>query len=296
MRNLVGIFILILGLGLSQTTAFSANVREYFSSGQKFYEQGNYPKAIESLEKVVEADPNFAEAYNMLGLAHQALGDQGADVAWFYKVATEIDPQYLEAYSNLCRAYYDFHKFDLAQDACQKALIINPEYGQAQLTLAWIYLTGKSDPADALHYFEAVDKKIHIANVCFGMGLAYSMQGDTARSLEMITNLKAMGANDLASQLEADIRKQSQAPTSVAAQNPPPAAQKQAGTVISTSPQQASTPAAGEPQAISGQMTIRLRGQLSGMSSPQGATPKATTTLQTSTSPSKQHPGSLSGD
>ncbi|HPB67556.1 MAG TPA: tetratricopeptide repeat protein [Candidatus Omnitrophota bacterium] len=177
-------------------------LQEFYERGEAAYRQGNYKKAVQEYEKAVEIDPNFAPAYNALGLAHQAMQDKLSDVIWLFKVAVEIDPQYADAYHNMCRAYYQAGKHNEAEQSCRKALAVNPDMLNAKLSLAWIYLVGKQQPADAVLYFQQVLTKIQSPMIYFGLGLAYAQSGDRPRVLEVITALRNQGENNLATQLE----------------------------------------------------------------------------------------------
>jgi tetratricopeptide (TPR) repeat protein len=187
---------------LSQGTVFGQALRDFYERGEAEYKRGNYQKAVQEYEKAVEVDPNFAPAYNALGLAHQAMQDKLSDVLWFFKVAVDIDPQYADAYHNMCRAYYQAGKHNEAEQSCRKALEVNSDMLSAKLSLAWIYLVGKQQPADAVLYFNQVLGKIQSPMIYFGLGLAYAQSGDRPRVLEVITVLRNQGENNLATQLE----------------------------------------------------------------------------------------------
>jgi lipopolysaccharide biosynthesis regulator YciM len=284
MKKIIVFFVfLFISFFLRTVPVGAENFQELFQQGQEFYDQGNYQKAVEAFEKVVELDQNFAPAYNALGLAHLGLKDPVADVAWFFKVAVDIDPKYADAYSNLCRTYYQSDMFDEAEQACQDALAINPELPQAQLSLAWVYLRGPKKANEALHYFEKVEKKISSPMIDFGKGLAYSMLRDNARVLEMVTMLRLQGANDLASQLESDIRRTEEVPL------PPvpitaPVQSSSTSTIVGRQPAGNLNPSPENETALApGQMRIRLKGSM--QNSPSSG--KSSTT-------SKSHPGSLS--
>ncbi|HVP37437.1 MAG TPA: tetratricopeptide repeat protein [Terriglobales bacterium] len=51
----------------------TAASEKHFTNGKKFYNQGKYPKALQELNKSVEADPQNREAYYYLGLCYQKL-------------------------------------------------------------------------------------------------------------------------------------------------------------------------------------------------------------------------------
>ncbi len=206
MRKCLSLFFVFISFSLlGPATAGAQSFRELYEKGETEYHSGNYAQAIQHYEKAVEVDPNFAPVYNALGLAHQAIQDPLSDVIWFFKVAVDIDPQNTDAYHNMCRVYYQAGKHNEAEQACRKALAINPELAGVKLSLAWIYLVGKQQPADAILYFNDVAEKVQSPMVYFGLGLAYAQNNERARVLEVITLLRHMGENNLARQLERSI-------------------------------------------------------------------------------------------
>lgn len=72
-------------------SASRAGVQEYFDKGVESLKEGRVDEAIEYLEKVVKADPNFPQAYSELGRAyHKKRMLRKARVA--YKKALAQDP------------------------------------------------------------------------------------------------------------------------------------------------------------------------------------------------------------
>ncbi|MDP8265931.1 MAG: tetratricopeptide repeat protein [Candidatus Aceula meridiana] len=186
--------------------ACAQNYKDIFSQAVQYAQKGEHEKAIEFLEKVVELNPNFAPAYNFLGMSYQEAGLDPIEVAWYFKAAVDIDPTYELALINLGKAYYGLGHFDLAEKHTARALEINPESVNAMLSLGWIYLLGKSRPDDAVQYFQMVLERVKHPSAYFGLGMAYFMSGDTPRVLESITRLREMKQDPLAEQLELVIR------------------------------------------------------------------------------------------
>ncbi|MDP8264681.1 MAG: tetratricopeptide repeat protein [Candidatus Aceula lacicola] len=191
------------------------NVLESYSAEQYelLFDQANRlaqaeknEEAIKLYEKVIELNPNFAPAYNNLGMIYQFSGLDIAEVVWYFKTAIDADPKFDQAYVNLGKAYYNMGHFDLAERYTSKALEVNPRSDAARLSLGWICLLGKSRPDEALTYFKDVSAHTQHPSVFFGLGMAYFMSGDGARALEYITILREMGEDDLATQLETIIR------------------------------------------------------------------------------------------
>ena len=56
--------------------------------------------AIKFYEKAIDLNPNFADAYNNIGIVLLEMG-QSDDAIKFYQKALEIEPSYAEAHNNL---------------------------------------------------------------------------------------------------------------------------------------------------------------------------------------------------
>lgn len=265
------LFILVFPIGVF---ALSDEAAKLFEEGQQAASRGDHKKAVEYYEKVVELDTNFAPVYAALGASYEQMSAPVGDVAWFYDTAVSVDPQFIEAYDTLCRVCYQGGEFDRAEAACLKALELNPAYPSAQMSLAWIYLLGKSQPDKAIFYFRKVLERIKHPKVYFGLGMAYSMNGDRAEVLDVVTTLRGMGEVDLAAQLERSIRESIPQPLP---QDYVPMPQREPGTIVRSTDEPEPTP---EPTSspISGQTQIRLRGKLTGMGGQ-----------------SQEHPASLEG-
>ncbi len=250
--------------------SWAENIREVYEKGDAAFAQGHYKEAITYFEQVTKMNPKFAPGFNALGLAMKADSADLAEVAWYFKTAIELDPQYSEAYDNLGKAYYGLGYFDKAEQYCLKSLSLDPKNVSAQLSLAWIYLLGKSDTNKAIEYFQDVLKKVKIANVYYGMGMAYFMNDDRAMVLDMITQLRGMGENELAIQLEDMIRGKRYVPGS----------EGQRGSLVDIEPREIPedvqvppgenfVPLGQGSQSLDSMMRVRLRGRLFNVESPE---------------------------
>ena len=262
---------LLIIIFLLSSNVWANDFEEAFRKGQGSYQQGDYTKAIEYYEQAINFDPNSAAVYNALGLTYQAINASVKDTVWLYEVATDINPGYTEAYHNMCRVFYQAGEYESAEKACLQALEINPSLGNVQLSLAWLYLVGLSKPPQAIYYFQKVLELVQTPTVYFGLGMAYSKNGENARVLDTVTTLRVMGEENLASKLEAAVRSgYTYEPQDTRAVMP----QRQRGVLVESSTPQKPVP----PQpstASSGSMRIRLKGSLTGgettVSSPDGS-------------------------
>ena len=192
---------------INVASVYSAEQYEIlFDQASRLSQAGKNEEAIELYEQVIELNPNFAPAYNNIGMAYRSSGLDIVEVAWYFKAAIDIDPKFDQAYVNLGKAYYNMGHFDLAERYTAKAIEVNPGSAEAKLSLGWICLLGKSRPDEALVYFKDVVDRTGHPSAFFGLGMAYFMSGDGARVLECITKLREMGEDNLAMQLETIIR------------------------------------------------------------------------------------------
>lgn len=187
------------------------SARELFEAGQAAYEQGDLSNAVKYFEQSIEADPDSAPAYSGLGQVTLTNNGPLKDIIWLFEQAAELEPQNPEHFANMCRAYFQHQEHAKAEAACLKALELAPDSGSTQLTLAWIYLLGKAEPAKAVPYFKQVLDKVQNPKVYLGLGMAYARNNDMGHVLEIVTKLRSMGEETLASQLEKMVRPQGEA-------------------------------------------------------------------------------------
>ena len=168
---------------------------------------GQFDRAVELFQKVIEIDPKFAPAYNGLGLVQQSFeeGDINEAIRYF-RMAVEIEPEYAESWNNLGRAYYAKGLFVDAEKALLKSLEIKPDQVDVQLALAWDYLLGQSRPDEAIEFF---NKALPVKNdpmIYYGIGLAQLLKGDRFKVLDAVTQLRKAQKEEPAVKLETMVR------------------------------------------------------------------------------------------
>ncbi len=206
-RLLILLFVALILFYISPSIVSSASnpLKSLFEKAMSAFVKGDYSTAMDLFEKTLDIYP-LAAAYNYLGLCHKATGTDLKDVIWFFKKAIELDPNYVNAYDNLGRIYYELGNFEKAEEYCKKALEIDKDCLSAKLALGWIDLLGLSKPEEAIYYFEQAKKKVDIPYLYLGLGVAYYMNNQNPEALEMITALRQHNREDLALELEKIIR------------------------------------------------------------------------------------------
>jgi len=208
LRFFIFFFVLIGCLTIFPFQEANANsrLRSIYQNGQEAYRSRDIKEAIKQFKRAIRIDPEFAPAYNALGLCHRAIGTDVADVIWLYQTAIELDPQYTKAYENLSRLTYNMGEFDQAEKFSLRAIKLNPLSSRTQTLLGWIYLLGKGLPTEASHYFEIIAKKRPSADVHYGLGLSYYFSGKNSYIFDQILALREFGQDTWANKLETMIR------------------------------------------------------------------------------------------
>ncbi len=115
------------------------NAEYWFKKGNKFFNEGEYEKAIECYKKVTQINPKDAEAWNNKGVAYDKLGDYKKAIKCYNKVIEiieinpEIELKYVcaEAWYNKGIVYHKLKDYKKAIECYNKTIKINPEHVDA---------------------------------------------------------------------------------------------------------------------------------------------------------------------
>ncbi len=143
MKKIIRLLFLTLTVSLSHSFAqeapFSGSKNQkanyYFGEALKTYQGYDYPKTQSWLDKAVNADANFIEAYMMM--AEMKMNDEKYEEAikLFDKVYT-LNPEFPRIYSGKSKAYFKLKKYDEALQNAEKFLSYPDYYGKkAELTI-----------------------------------------------------------------------------------------------------------------------------------------------------------------
>lgn len=119
-----------------ETPEIAPEVREtaenFVSEGVAFYQEGNYEQSVSSWQNALELIPGDAEVHNFIGISYHNL-NRFDDATMHFRMATELDSTYYEAYNNLGYDLFLQKKYVEARRSFENALEINPEYTAAKL-------------------------------------------------------------------------------------------------------------------------------------------------------------------
>ncbi len=187
------------------------SIAEALQVGIQHHSQGNLAEAEQIYRKVLEADPNSAGAWHLLGVIAHQVGQQQVALEYItraiellptdpgfhsnlgevfralgrhnealvcYNKAIELQPSHAEAYSNMGNVLDELNRFDEARQALERALQIRPNYPAALSNLGNVY-KGLRDPVSAeKSYREAIRIDPNFAQAHNNLGSLIEGRGD----------------------------------------------------------------------------------------------------------------------
>ena len=95
-----------------------------YNDGIEAFENQMYNLAIENFKKVIDLDPYFTDAYDMIAIAYRRT-DQIESAIEYYKRSLKIFPKNRLAHSNLGLTYIQGNQFNKAEEIYKKLFQLN---------------------------------------------------------------------------------------------------------------------------------------------------------------------------
>jgi len=124
---------------------------EFYSKGLKLTEKEKYKDAIEYYQQAVALDPNFAFAWDNIGLCNRRLGNYD-DALAAYNKSLSIDPTGDMPLQNIPIVYTYKGDYDKAISAYEKLLFYDKNNPEAYYGIGQIYYEYKKDYETSLGY------------------------------------------------------------------------------------------------------------------------------------------------
>jgi tetratricopeptide (TPR) repeat protein len=182
----------------------------HFVTGMAYLQKGDIGKAIPELEKTIEKDPFYPDAWYYLG--HSLLGTGRAEeaervfsrgigflprevrlryalasilrqkgsydeAAEQYTEMLKIEPRHVDARNNLANIYFYTGNADKAMEEYLKVLEIDPSHSRARNNLANIYLEKKLYDKAIVEYGKVIENEPDNVVALYNLGLTYRNKG-----------------------------------------------------------------------------------------------------------------------
>ena len=189
----------ILQLKVSEMQTFSSLTAETQkskrSAAERVYSQGvallsrdDYARALQFFERASELDPNYAEAWYQAGFSSGLMG-RHQDALKASRQAARLRPEWAAAYINIGASSYALGQYKEAADAYRQALRIE-DSADTQYSLGLSLNRLNRTEEEVLAYRRAIVIKPDHANALDRLGAAYFKQKRYAESAQAYEQLK----------------------------------------------------------------------------------------------------------
>ena len=134
---------------------------------------GRFSKAIELYKRVIKLKPDYAEAYNNIGIAFKENSDFTAAIESYNK-AISLNPHLVQVYNNLGLAFNKLGEYQKSIDAYNKALELKPDYAEAHNNLGVVYNELYKHEEAVISYNKAIEFNNGYVSAYYNLGNALS--------------------------------------------------------------------------------------------------------------------------
>lgn len=202
------LFFLTLFLSFCCESSFAKITRDEYQHAIDLLNQDQFDEAIATLKTSLDKDPGQAPIYNLLGMIYLKQNESVQSAIGSFEEALRLDPNFADAYFNLASIYAGAaNRPKLAVEYFKKTLEVDPKYVKAYFGLGWFTLTTQEKPEEAAEYFKkALTDFPDFAEAYYGLGLSYIQMGKAPLALQSVSQIRALGREDLAAFLESVLR------------------------------------------------------------------------------------------
>jgi tetratricopeptide (TPR) repeat protein len=137
---------------------------------------GNWPQAVQVCQQIIQREPGNAEAWHLLGVAHQESG-QAAEAITHLQHALRLQPCSAETHYHLGSTLAQLGRREEALAAYQQALRCQPDHAGAWAS-AGVTLAERGKLDDAItHLRQALRLRPDLAQAHLNLGVALAQQG-----------------------------------------------------------------------------------------------------------------------
>lgn len=165
MKNNIKFLILFVGLiafALNGDFVFAKKARKppersimHNNKGVMALFEGDLDRAIFEFKTAIELQPNYVEGWSNLGVAYKYKGRLD-DAESSLKKAISLDKKYAAAYQHLCAVHIDQNRYDDAEKMCNKARKYNPKLSDAYYNSAIVDIARYKQDGNKEHLLSAV--------------------------------------------------------------------------------------------------------------------------------------------
>ena len=168
--------------------------RDPFDLAVFYQRSGDFLKALDQYNKVLEKDPLNAPVYNNVGLIHYSTKNTPEAIKAF-RQATYIDPKYDTAHNNLGLALQQAGQNAEAEREFERALQLNAKNAAAMTNLAALARKSGNIERAKIQYLQAIQANSGNAEAHYNLAMLYEEQGEIGNAVEHFRKFLMLGSN-----------------------------------------------------------------------------------------------------
>ena len=165
-----------------------------FELAVRYQQMGEYLKALEFYQEVLEQNYLNAKTHNNIGLIHRDLSDNSQAIEAFRR-AIRIDPTYDKAHNNLGTALVNDGQKSEAEREFKRALDLNPENADAMTNLGNLHRNAGELEEAKFQYLRALRIDPSSAETHYNLALLYEGQGENGSAVEHFERFLSLGSD-----------------------------------------------------------------------------------------------------
>jgi tetratricopeptide (TPR) repeat protein len=201
---------------VSQTNSESSDLSEkesvdyatFYNDGLDLSRSENYLRAVESLKKAIQIDPDREEAHRLLGRIYLLYLAKTTEAIESFQTSIRLAPSNSTPHQMLGVAYFKQNKYPEAIQALRRAITLNPEVTpdypyHPYYDLGMVYLKQSSFDNAISCLEQAIELDPNQIRAYYSLGNAYIRQGNVQKGAELIRKYQRLKPYmNLVSQLE----------------------------------------------------------------------------------------------
>jgi tetratricopeptide (TPR) repeat protein len=140
--------------------------------------------------------PDYIASHNNLGTVYYTYMNNPQKAIYHLEKAVELDKEYVEAYFNLGSSYAALKKFDKAEQAYLKAIELKPDFASSYLSLSNLYASQKKYDKIIEVNEKAISKGVKSDIMYINIGNVYYLNGDTLKAIPYLEKAISFNPNN----------------------------------------------------------------------------------------------------
>ncbi|MEX1001492.1 MAG: tetratricopeptide repeat protein [Crocinitomicaceae bacterium] len=116
----------------SALDVYPESIEAWYNKGMFYQDRRQVDKALNCYYTINQIDSSWSDAYHNIGFIHLIMTEELDSAVHYFSIATDLDPNFYQAYNNLGLAYEKQGDLENAKKYYQKAIAINPDFQLAK--------------------------------------------------------------------------------------------------------------------------------------------------------------------